>query len=84
MSKPIETIPMKWAANGNRSDTHCACCGRKLGARRVYVEVIDGGARVAHPDSPPDQHDPGYMGFFPVGTACGRRFFNGYTQAFLE
>ena len=75
-----KTIPMKWATNGTSSDTRCACCGRKLGARRVYVEVIDGGARVAAPDSYPKQDDPGYMGWFAVGQTCGAKHFSGYTH----
>ena len=74
------TIPMKWSKNGtNGSMEHCACCGRKLTGKPQYVEVIAGGGQVAAPGLDPDQSDPGYMGFFPVGASCAKKHFRGFT-----
>lgn len=74
-------IPMKWSESGTiPSEEHCAACGRKLKDNPVFVEVIDGGDQVAAPGSNPDQNDPGYMGFFPVGPSCAKKYFRGYTQ----
>jgi len=74
-------IPMKWSDKyTNGSMEHCACCGRTLTSTPVYVEVIDGGAQVAAPGLDPDQSDPGYMGFFPVGRVCAKKHFRGFTH----
>lgn len=71
---------MKWADKNQGSMEHCACCGRKLLSNHVWVEVIDGGSSVAAPGLNPDTNDPGYMGFFPVGIACGKKNFPGFTH----
>lgn len=73
-------LPMKWSDNNTGSMEHCACCGRKLTAVPLYVEVINGGSHVAAPGSGTDTNDPGYMGFFPVGRSCARKYFRGYTH----
>jgi len=74
-------IPMKWADHSTQGSTeHCACCGRKLTSEPLFVEVIDGGRQVAAPGLNTDESDPGYMGFFPVGRACARRHFHGFTH----
>lgn len=72
------TIPMKWAERNTGSMEHCACCGRKLTGKPMFVEVIDGGASVAAPGLGPDTSDPGYMGFFPVGRSCAKKHFPGF------
>ena len=80
------TIPMKWAENPSHpgSMLHCACCGKKLAGKPLYVEVINGGADVAAPGLWPDTSDAGYMGFFPVGRSCARKHFSGFTFPILR
>ena len=74
------TIPMKWSEHGGNLE-RCACCGRKLRGNPRFVEVINGGSDVAAPGLDPDQTDPGYMGFFPVGAGCAKKHFPGFTHA---
>ena len=74
-------IPMKWADKSTQGcEEYCACCGRKLSGRPLWVEVIDGGKQVAAPGLNTDTSDSGYLGFFPVGRACARRYFHGFTH----
>lgn len=81
MGSTAATIPMKWSGKDtNGSQEHCSCCGRKLTGDPLFVEVIDGGASVAVPGLGPDESDPGYMGFFPVGKSCARKHFAGFTH----
>lgn len=68
--------PMVWAKNRQPGDgPTCAACGRRLGKRYLIIEVIDGGAHVAPRGSACDENDPGYMGYFPVGHDCARKYF---------
>ena len=71
-----DTTPMVWADDPTRDDKErCAVCGKEVkGDIRRFIEVIDGGGLVARPGSNPDVEDPGYMGFFPVGPTCAKRF----------
>ena len=80
MTTTAAIIPMKWADKNQGSMEHCACCGRKLTSEPVFVEVIDGGGQVAAPGLGTDESDSGYMGFFPVGPSCAKRYFRGYTH----
>jgi hypothetical protein len=74
------TIPMKWAEDSSRQGgmDFCACCGRKLKGKRLFVEVINGGADIAAPGLGPDTSDAGYMGCFAVGPSCARKHFPGF------
>lgn len=74
------TIPMKWAEDQSHQGSmdYCACCGRKLTGKRLYVEVINGGSDVAAPGLGPDTNDPGYMGCFAVGATCATKHFPGF------
>lgn len=84
MSTP-DTMPMKWAPEYTGDGfSHCVCCNRRLGRKKRWLEVVDGGARVARPGSNPDQSDPGYMGCFPVGVMCARKHFPGFAVVFEE
>jgi len=81
MTTTAAMIPMRWSdARTSGSTEHCACCGRRLTGRPVYVEVIDGGGQVAAPGLDPDQADAGYMGFFPIGRSCAKKHFRGFTH----
>lgn len=60
------------AAAGLESCTHCGR-GVRPGAGWVTV-VVNGGATVAHPDSPEanDDTDPGFMGAWVLGSTCAK------------
>jgi hypothetical protein len=74
-------IPMKWHDNPcHDSVARCACCDRPLKANHKWVEVIDGGSSVANPGLGPDTNDSGYMGFYPVGSSCAKKWFHGFTH----
>lgn len=73
---------MKWSDKQDYSGAldRCACCGKKLLGKSLWVEVINGGELVVAPGQATDTSDPGYMGFYPVGTTCGRQHFLGFTH----
>ena len=53
----------------------CTHCGRGVAVGKGWVTVvIDGGAQVAHPDSPEaqDEADPGFMGAWVLGSTCAK------------
>ena len=52
----------------------CTICGRRLGKRPLYVEVVDGGLVHDPATGEADDFAPGYMGFYPVGSECAKRF----------
>jgi hypothetical protein len=54
-------------------DAYCVQCGRKVGANAWYVEVIDGGA-IRLQDGTEAVRDGGYMGCWPVGNECAKKF----------
>jgi len=57
-------------------DSACILCGRPTNDKHLGygVVVCDGGSRLVHPD---DAHmvesDPGFMGWFPVGSTCVKK-----------
>lgn len=56
----------------------CAVCERKTGNDPLYVEVFDGGAIwdvSTHGEA--DINDRGYMGHYPVGSECAKKFATG-------
>ena len=52
----------------------CAICGKptKTDAAKHWAIVVDGGASWG--DESSDEKDPGYMGSFPIGNDCHRRY----------
>jgi len=52
----------------------CNICGRKLGANLYAVEVTNGGSVHDPATGPADINDSGYMGFYPVGSECTKKF----------
>lgn len=54
--------------------TPCVICGRaiKNGAEEFVAVVVDGGA--AFGDDSSDQNARGYLGYFPVGSECAKKF----------
>lgn len=71
------TMPMKWSDDCVQDDT-CACCGRVLGSKFKWVEIVDGGASVGSPEVEWDTNAPDYMGLFKVGSTCAKKRFNGF------
>lgn len=60
--------------NEEEAENPCAVCGRDVGSGgRKFVEVVGGGARFSTVGAA-DVEDPGYMGFYAVGSGCARRF----------
>ena len=51
----------------------CYVCGRKLGKNPIYFEVINGG-ELREQNGSPAVRDAGYMGCFPVGSECKKKF----------
>jgi hypothetical protein len=67
---------------GRDGEDPCAICGKlvKHSPGTKWAEVVDGGARFATIDEKADENDSGYMGGFPVGNDCARRFPDGYLR----
>jgi len=61
-------------ANVGWEDSFCVQCGRKVGADAWHVEVIDGGFIRLQDGTEADQNDAGYMGCWPVGNECAKKF----------
>lgn len=77
-------IPMKWADNLINDDKQrCVCCNKVITGQPRYIEVINGGGDVAAPGLGPDTDDGGYMGLYPVGRACAKKHFQGFTISAL-
>ena len=55
----------------------CVLCGRGLTEKAIdngwWVEMGHGGLVLFHTADEPDTADPGYMGFFPLGSECAKR-----------
>lgn len=51
----------------------CSVCGRILGKNPWYMEVIDGGY-IRLQDGTEPVRDGGYMGHYPIGTECAKKF----------
>jgi len=50
----------------------CVICGKAVRHPAAHIIVIDGGMSFGTPDS--DPADPGYMGHFPIGPECWRKY----------
>lgn len=51
----------------------CYVCGRILGKNPMYMEVIDGGF-IREQDGTEPIRDGGYMGHYPIGSECAKKF----------
>ena len=58
------------------SEKRCCVCGRKVGKNSWYFEVIDGGD-LRKQDGTEAIQDAGYMGCYPVGSECAKKFEEG-------
>jgi len=70
--------PMHWHpdydnydVNGKQVD-RCTICARILGKNQFYVEVHNGGDLAAVGTA--DEYDAGYMGCWPIGSECAKKF----------
>jgi len=57
--------------NVRATEEHCTLCARKLGKNFLMVEVHNGGDLVAKGFA---VEDSGYMGAWPVGSECAKKF----------
>ena len=79
MSNEIQKIqhgdPFPYESDRSGEMDWCNVCGRRIGKTCYWVEVVDGGAVWdSKTYGPADQHDAGYMGCYPVGRECAKRF----------
>jgi hypothetical protein len=63
-------------SNVGWEDAFCVQCGRKVGADAWYVEMINGG-EIRLQDGTEAVQDAGYMGWWPVGNECAKKFAPG-------
>lgn len=69
-----DEMPFKGGINAG-SMNHCAVCERKTGNNPLYVEVFDGGLIWdSFRKGDADINDRGYMGHYPVGRECAKKF----------
>lgn len=80
MSKTIQVYP--FSHEKEQTDETCCVCGRKAG--RYIALVVDGGGRFGDPKTDDDQEDPGYMGWWPVGSTCKRKLPAHYVREVAE
>jgi hypothetical protein len=52
----------------------CVVCGRPVQRPTHLVECVDGGTDKCVEPGTADPRDPGYMGLFPVGEDCLRKY----------
>lgn len=69
-------IAAKWADELQHDEVErCMCCNREVGENSRWVCVIGGGCEVASSRDEIDESDPGYMGWFAVGSTCAKKHF---------
>jgi hypothetical protein len=62
-------------SNVEWNDPFCVQCGRKVGADAWHVEIIKGGEIRLQDGTEHDvAADDGYMGCWPVGNECAKKF----------
>jgi len=69
------------ADNSDWSDYEpCQCCGRKVGKNPLYAIVVGGGSSLCLPADATEfeKHDGGWMGCYPIGSECAKKFPAGY------
>ncbi len=53
----------------------CGICGKQVREPFKHMAaVIDGGARWARPGQEVDRFAPGYMGLYPIGPDCHKKY----------
>lgn len=61
----------------------CALCGKEVGKNPKWVQVYNGGAVWAKSEGEPER-DSGYMGWYPVGSECAKKFERGVLYTLAE
>ena len=58
----------------------CQCCGRKVGANPLGAIIVGGGGAMCQREDVNafEKYDGGYMGWYPVGSECAKKFPAGY------
>jgi hypothetical protein len=62
------------------AENPCVCCGRKTGKNPLGAIIVGGGAFMCRPEDANafEKYDGGWMGWFPVGSECAKKFPAGY------
>lgn len=66
-----------WSDAYNETDLHqdrCIVCGKMTkSANRIMVALTGGGDYLVRPEDDADnENDPGYMGWWAIGSECGK------------
>lgn len=71
--EPGAKIPA--ARRGMSYDLQCVICGKKMTPQQVrhHALLASGGGGWGRPEDD-DESDPGFMGWFPVGSECHRKY----------
>lgn len=76
--KPFSLWTEKTNAGGTETSQPCAICGKQVkldNKNAVWVTVVDGGDRWAANDQEANEDcDPGFMGGWPVGSDCHKKY----------
>ena len=69
-----DILPFKMGKQAG-SINHCAICEKAVGNSPLLVEIYAGGLIWdASRNGEPDQNDAGYMGHYPIGLECAKKF----------
>lgn len=68
-------FPNAWSDKYHDAGTFLACvaCGRKVSSKGESngITIGGGGVEIIHPqDVTLDEYDPGFLGWFPIGSEC--------------
>ena len=71
-----------FSAKYQESQAHnpCICCGRETGKNPLGAIIVGGGAFMCQPADAAafETNDRGWMGWYPVGSECAKKFPAGY------
>jgi hypothetical protein len=57
---------------------HCALCFKPVGNSPLWVEIFQGGSVYSESEfGKADVEDRGYMGHYPIGSTCAKKFADG-------
>lgn len=72
--KQGDSAPFHPSHAGNN---YCVVCNRKVGESPLWLGVVNGGEVWDYRLGEPDLNDSGYMGHYPVGSECAKKFEEG-------
>ena len=81
----VVNTPAKWWSHNEKNyyygdSNSCQCCGRKVGANPLGAIIVDGGGKMCRlaDANAFEKYDGGWMGWYPVGSECAKKFPAGY------